>query len=97
MIKFIRPKILKYSIYPELSGTLIPFYTNKHFPKKFRLNRFFILYGKSKFFRADHAHKKCSQIIIPLKGQIKIKIKSKNFLKSFSLNVKKKSIIYTSL
>ena len=45
-------------------------------------------------FRADHAHKKCSQIIIPLKGQIKIKIKSKNFLKSFSLNVKKRKALF---
>ena len=33
MIKFNRPKILKYSIYPEFNGTLIPFYTNKHFKK----------------------------------------------------------------
>ena len=34
MIKFVRPKILKYSIFPEFNGTLITFYTNKHFPKK---------------------------------------------------------------
>ncbi len=93
MTKFVRPKILKYSIYPEFNGTLIPFYTNKHFPKKFRLKRFFILYGKRKYLRADHAHRKCSQIIIPLKGQIKIKIKSKNFSKSFSLNVKKRKAL----
>ena len=46
MIKFVRPKILKYSIFPEFNGTLIPFYTNKHFPKKFRLKRSLFFMGK---------------------------------------------------
>ena len=69
MIKINKPKIFRYSIYPEYNGSLIPFYTKKHFPKYFKLKRFFILYGKKKYFRADHAHKKCSQIIIPLRGK----------------------------
>ena len=82
MIKIKKPKILSYSIYPEYNGTLIPFYTNNHFPKTFKLKRFFLLYGKYKFFRADHAHKKCSQIIIPLRGKIYISIRSRNILKN---------------
>ncbi len=93
MIKINKPKIFRYSIYPEYNGSLIPFYTKKHFPKYFKLKRFFILYGKSKYFRADHAHKKCSQIIIPLRGKIKIKIKSKKYSKIFNLEIKKKKAL----
>lgn len=93
MIKINKPKILRYSIYPEFNGTLIPFYTNKHFPKYFKLKRFFVLYGKSKYFRADHAHKKCTQIIIPLRGKIKVRIKSRKYAKTFSLQVSKKNAL----
>ena len=93
MIKINKPKIIRYSIYPEYNGTLIPFYTNKHFPKYFKLKRFFLLYGKSKFFRADHAHKKCFQIIIPLRGKIYITIKSRKYLKKFILEVHKKKCL----
>lgn len=94
MIKIKNPKIFKFSTFPEFNGTLIPFYINKGFLKKFKLERFFILYGKSKFFRADHAHKKCSQIIVPLKGDIQIFIQSKKYMKSHKLNVKKKLYLY---
>ena len=93
MIKINKPKILKYSIYPEFNGTLIPFYTNKHFPKYFKLRRFFLLYGKKKYSRADHAHKKCSQIIIPLRGKIYITIKSRKYSKKYILGVYKKNCL----
>ena len=93
MIKINKPKILRYSIYPEFNGTLIPFYTNKHFPKYFKLRRFFLLYGKKKYSRADHAHKKCSQIIIPLRGKIYITIKSGKYSKKYVLGVYKKNCL----
>ena len=93
MIKINKPKILKYSIYPEFNGTLIPFYTNKHFPKYFKLRRFFLLYGKKKYSRADHAHKKCSQIIIPLRGKIYITTKSRKYSKKYILGVYKKNCL----
>ena len=93
MIKLKNPKLVNYSIYPELSGTLIPFYKNVHFPRSFILKRFFILYGKSKHFRADHAHKKCCQIIIPLRGKIYITIKSRKYTKKFILEVHKKKCL----
>tara|TARA_B100000427_G_C15326081_1_gene514742 strand:- start:189 stop:605 length:417 start_codon:yes stop_codon:yes gene_type:complete len=92
--KIKKPFLIKYSTFPEFNGNLIPFYTNKSFPKKFKLKRFFILYGKKKYFRADHAHSKCSQIIIPLSGEILIKIVSKNYKKKFKLNIKSKAAIY---
>ena len=93
MIKINKPKILRYSIYPEFNGTLIPFYTNKHFPKYFKLRRFFLLYGKKRYSRADHAHKKCSQIIIPLRGKIYITIKSRKYSKKYILGVYKKNCL----
>ena len=93
MIKINKPKIFSYSIYPEFNGTLIPFYTNKHFPKYFKLRRFFLLYGKKKYSRADHAHKKCSQIIIPLRGKIYITIKSRKYSKKYILGVYKKNCL----
>ena len=37
----------------------------------------FILHGKKGFFRGDHAHKKCTQVFVPLSGKMKIDI---NFL-----------------
>tara|TARA_B100000767_G_scaffold172533_1_gene161563 strand:- start:1193 stop:1606 length:414 start_codon:yes stop_codon:yes gene_type:complete len=93
-MKIKKPTIIKYSIYPEFNGTLVPFYINKSFPKKFKLKRFFLLYGKKKFPRADHAHKKCSQIIIPLRGKIKIEIISYRYKKIFNLDLKKKEALY---
>lgn len=66
------PRILKFNNFKEKSGTLTPFYLGKHWPKNFKLKRFFFLYGKKKYLRADHAHKKCSQIIFPIKGKILI-------------------------
>jgi len=87
-------KLLNYSRYIEKSGSLIPFYTDKSFPKSFKLKRFFLLYGKKKFIRADHAHMKTTQIIIPLRGNIKITTFYKNKKKIFSLKVSKKKALY---
>ena len=54
-------------------GTLVPFYLDKHF-KKFKIKRFFFIHGNNKCLRANHAHYKCNQIFIPLKGKVKINI-----------------------
>ncbi len=94
MKKIRKTKLIKYDTFPERNGTLVPFYTSKSFPKGFRLKRFFILYGKKKLFRADHAHSKCTQIIIPLNGQITVKIFSRNFKKKYILNTKLKKALY---
>ena len=82
------PKLINFKRFSETSGELIPFYIKKSFPKKFRLKRFFFLYGKKKYYRADHAHKKCTQIIIALSGQIKIYTFFNKKKKIFHLNDK---------
>ncbi len=93
-LKIIKPKLINFETFPEFNGTLVPFYTNSFFPKKFRLKRLFTLYGKKKHFRADHAHKKCTQIIIPLRGLASVKIKSRGFNKIFKLSVNKKKALF---
>ena len=65
-------KLLKFNRYPANSGELIPFYVKNFKELKFKIERFFFLFGKKKYIRADHAHKKCKQIIIPIKGKVKI-------------------------
>jgi|TARA_B110000495_G_C22799190_1_gene466866 oxalate decarboxylase/phosphoglucose isomerase-like protein (cupin superfamily) len=87
-------KILNYNRFSEKSGTLIPFYSDKSFPKNFIIKRFFILYGKKGFPRADHAHKKTTQIIIPIKGKIKLTIFYNNKKKVIVLEANKNKALY---
>ena len=93
MKKFEKPYFIKLLSYPEYNGTLIPFYISSSFPKGFKLRRMFLLYGKSKHSRADHAHKKCSQIIVPLNGSIKVEIRNKFYKKIVNLNIKTKKLL----
>ena len=79
-------KIKKFNKYRDKTGSLIPFYLKKHF-ENFKIKRFFFIYGNLKYPRADHAHKKCNQILIPIKGEIILHITSIN---------KKKKIIKIS-
>jgi hypothetical protein len=79
-------KYFNYKIYKEPSGTLIPFYSTKSFPKHFIIKRFFFLYGKKKHIRADHAHTKCDQILLPIKGIIEVTTYKNGIKKKFSLN-----------
>ena len=81
-------KYLNYKSYKEPSGTLIPFYTKQSFPNDFVIKRFFFLYGKKKYTRADHAHTKCDQILLPIKGIIEITTYRKGIKKKFILNEK---------
>ena len=88
-MKKLNPNYINYESFKENSGSLIPFYINKSFPKSFKLKRFFFLYGKKKFIRADHAHKKCDQILLPIKGRIEVTTYNKGLRKKFILNEKR--------
>ncbi len=68
-------KLMKLKKFVNNNGTLVPVYLNKI--KNFKLKRFFILHGKKNHLRGDHAHKKCTQIFIPLNGKIKLEILKK--------------------
>ncbi len=76
--------------YSDKTGSLIPYYIKNSF-SNFKINRFFFVYGNKKYFRADHAHKRCNQILIPVFGKIKVEITSRkknktNFLISHKNN-----------
>ena len=80
------PKIINFKKFTKTSGKLLPITFNNKFP--INVKRIFIIYGKKKYKRGDHAHKKCSQIFIPLMGKIKISMKYKNTEKSINLSHK---------
>ena len=77
------PKIFNFKKFTKKSGTLLPITFNNKFPIK--VKRIFIIYGKKKYLRGDHAHKKCSQVFFPIKGKIKINMKYKKTKKSINL------------
>ena len=78
------PKIFNFKKFTKKSGTLLPITFNNKFPIK--VKRIFIIYGKKKYLRGDHAHKKCSQVFFPIKGKIKINMKYKKTEKSINLS-----------
>jgi dTDP-4-dehydrorhamnose 3,5-epimerase-like enzyme len=78
------PKIFYFKKFRKKSGKLLPITFNKKFPIK--VKRIFFIYGKKKYKRGDHAHKKCSQVFFAIKGKIKINMKYKNTNKSVFLD-----------
>ena len=66
-------KIFVFKKFKNISGELLPITFDKKFPIK--VKRIFFIYGKKKYKRGDHAHKKCSQVFYPLFGKVKISIK----------------------
>ena len=78
----------KYSIYKKKSGSLIPISLNGNIPLKTK--RIFIIYGKKKFIRGDHAHYKCSQYLIPIKGSMIVEHEDKFKKSKTLLSFKKK-------
>lgn len=81
------PRIISFKKFTKRSGKLLPITFNNKFP--INVKRIFVIYGKKKYKRGDHAHKKCSQLFIPLMGKIKINMKYKNTEKSITLNYNK--------
>ena len=79
-------KIKKFKIksYSSETGKLIPLTFNKKFPIKAK--RVFFLYGKKNKIRGEHAHKKCSQFIIPIFGKVVLNIKTLKMRKKIILN-----------
>jgi dTDP-4-dehydrorhamnose 3,5-epimerase-like enzyme len=78
------PKIINFKKFTKPSGKLLPITFSNKFPIK--VKRIFFIYGKKKYKRGDHAHKKCSQVFFAIKGKIKINMKFKNSNKSVFLN-----------
>ena len=86
-------QLKKFNKFTDPTGSLIPFY-KKESLNNFNIKRFFFIHGKKKFKRADHAHRKCNQILIPITGSISVNIfnKKKN-KKTFTLSDKNKKYL----
>ena len=80
------PKIINFKKFTKKKGKLLPITFNNKFPIK--VKRIFFIYGKKKYKRGDHAHKKCSQVFFPIAGKIKVNMKYKKNEKSVSLSYK---------
>jgi dTDP-4-dehydrorhamnose 3,5-epimerase-like enzyme len=75
--KIFLPKLISFKKYSEKGGYLVPFENVKkrinlgnNCPIKIR--RIFFSSGKKGSFRGDHAHKRCSQLLLCVNGSIKI-------------------------
>ena len=79
-------KIRKFRIksFSKSTGKLIPISFNKQFPIK--VKRIFFLYGKKNKTRGEHAHKKCSQLFIPIHGKVILNIKTPKIKKKIILS-----------
>ena len=73
--KLLKPTILRIKKIKNNNGTLIPLYFNKL--RSFKTKRMFIIKGDKNFIRGQHAHKKCTQIIIQIDGEIEIIVTNK--------------------
>ena len=80
-------KIKKFKIkdyFNKKTGKLLPITFDKKFPIKAR--RIFFLYGKKNAIRGNHAHKKCTQVFIPIIGKFILDIKTPNLKKKIKLD-----------
>ena len=68
-------KKFHFKVYKNDTGSLIPFSLKKDIP--FSIKRIFIISGKKNAERADHAHYKCSQYLVAIKGSIEVKYEDK--------------------
>jgi len=80
-------KIFNFKKFKNISGELLPITFDESFPIK--VKRIFFIYGKKKYKRGDHAHKKCSQVFLPLFGKAEITIQSKKIKKGIILDYQK--------
>jgi UDP-2-acetamido-3-amino-2,3-dideoxy-glucuronate N-acetyltransferase len=76
----------KFKVYDSATGSLLPITFKKDIP--FNPKRIFIINGKKGTKRADHAHHKCSQYLIPIYGLINVNYENKKgkFKKKLSFN-----------
>jgi len=75
--KIYHPRLIKYKKYLDKKGYLVPFEIKNQKIKindffSFSIKRIFFSLGKKNYFRGDHAHQKCSQLLICLNGSISV-------------------------
>jgi len=88
MKKIKKIKKIQIKSFKSLTGKLIPISFNKNFP--FSVKRVFFLYGKKNKIRGDHAHKKCSQLFLPVSGKITLSVSTPNYKKKIIISANSK-------
>ncbi len=68
-------KKYRFKTFNSKTGSLIPFSLKKDLP--FPVKRIFIINGKTNAERADHAHYKCSQYFVVIKGSVNVAYENK--------------------
>tara|TARA_B100000902_G_scaffold231586_1_gene219634 strand:+ start:218 stop:616 length:399 start_codon:yes stop_codon:yes gene_type:complete len=81
-------KKFKFKIFKNKTGSLVPFTLNKDIP--FKVKRIFIIYGRKNSKRADHAHHKCSQYLVPIFGSVNLSYENKKGIFNKKLSFKRK-------
>ena len=84
-------KNIKIKSFSKSTGKIITITFNKKFPIK--VKRIFFLYGKKNKIRGQHAHKKCSQLFIPIQGKMILKILTPQSKKTIQLNTSSKNAV----
>ena len=89
-----KPRYITFKKFQDKKGYLIPFESSNEKVLKgnklpIKIKRIFFSSGKKNYFRGDHAHKRCSQLLMCLKGQIKIETIFKNRKKIFKISENK--------
>ena len=77
-----------FKIFKNKTGSLIPFSLKKDIP--FKTKRIFLIYGNKGSIRADHAHHKCTQYLLPIYGSIEVQYENKSQKKKKILSYKRK-------
>lgn len=77
-----------YEIITNKKGSLLPIsFKNK---LNFKVRRIFLISGKNKTIRGNHAHKKCIQALVVLKGKSIIELKDKKKTEKLFLSYESK-------
>ncbi len=82
----------KFKIFNNRTGSLIPFSFKKNIP--FPVKRIFIINGKKNAERADHAHFKCSQFLVVIKGSVDVKYEDKRGVYKKRLSLRNKNGLF---
>ena len=85
-------KVLEFKKHSDDRGTLIPIDSKNDIP--FDIKRVFYIKNLDNFPRGFHAHRLCEQIIIPLQGSFRIKLKNNDEELEFNLNEDNKGIYF---
>ncbi len=82
---------MKFKTFNSDTGYLIPFSLKKDIP--FSVKRIFIINGKKNKIRADHAHHKCSQYLVVIKGAVNVSYENKRGKYEKKLSSKNKNTL----